>query len=201
MASSKDEDDDPVIKEYDVYMTPFASPTPSNQPGCPTGDSNQALYWLRYEGIKRENAHCAANENAPVATRIKPNSSFLEVDLPIADFSSHDRRKARAYGQTLKDTGGGLNFGISSGFSGSLGRSGGSGHVFTGRENSSKRSTSESKQGHDGIDLNESNEDEDIEMRHTTVGSLISRPKENGGHYMAGIFWGGKWIHHFLLPL
>ncbi|KAI9665577.1 MAG: hypothetical protein M1831_001720 [Alyxoria varia] len=192
MASSKDEDDDPVIKEYDVYISPFASPTPLHQPGSSIGDSNQALYWLKYEGIKRENAHCAANENAPIATRFKPNSSFLEVDLPITDFSAHDRRKSHAYGQTLKDTGGGLNFGISSGFSGSLGRMGGSGGVFTGREAASKRATTESKQHSDEVDLEESKEETGIEMRHTTVGSLVSRPKENQAHYMAGIFCGNQ---------
>lgn len=84
-----DVDDDPVVNEYDVYMTP---------------EQETQLYLLQYinRGPKQ---HFSRNDRShPVAMRIKEKSGFLEVDVPLDINPNFNRAVGVKWGEAIRKT-------------------------------------------------------------------------------------------------
>jgi DNA-directed RNA polymerase III subunit RPC5 len=96
------EEDDPVIAEYDVYVTP---------------DLQEQIYLLQYPNRSRDKADSHAS-NTAVDVRIKPKSGFMEIDMETNIHKSFDKKKGVIWGEAVRQTkeSGTDSFGIASGF-------------------------------------------------------------------------------------
>ncbi|KAH7088906.1 hypothetical protein FB567DRAFT_440680 [Paraphoma chrysanthemicola] len=99
-----EEDDDPVVAEYDVYITPEAEA--------------QQLYVLQYLNRPPDQPFTKATESQPTALRIKKDSGFVEVDVPIDIHNNYNRPAGVRWGESMRKTKGfgQRAFGIASGF-------------------------------------------------------------------------------------
>ncbi len=100
--SFEDEENDPVIAEYDVYMTP---------------ELQEQIYLLQYPNRLRDNTYDHVSHTA-TAVRIKPKSGFMEIDLETNVHTGFDKKKGVIWGEAVRQTkeSGTDSFGIASGF-------------------------------------------------------------------------------------
>ncbi|CAN9222434.1 unnamed protein product [Alternaria alternata] len=105
------EDDDPVVAEYDVYITPEVA--------------EQQLYVLQYLNRPPDQPFTKATESQPSELRIKKDSGFVEVDVPINIHRNYNRVAGVRWGETMRKTKGfgQKAFGIASGFERTMPRS------------------------------------------------------------------------------
>jgi DNA-directed RNA polymerase-3 subunit RPC5 len=99
-----DDEDDPIVAEYDVYITP---------------ESDDHLYLLQYPNRDRDMPYNERNQSAPTEMRIKPQTGFLEVDVDFGfDHSHFIPTKGVMWGDAIKTAReSGLNaYGVASGF-------------------------------------------------------------------------------------
>jgi DNA-directed RNA polymerase-3 subunit RPC5 len=99
-----DDEDDPIVAEYDVYITP---------------ENDDHLYLLQYPNRHRDKPYNERNQSAPAEMRIKPHTGFLEVDVEFGVDESHFiPTRGVTWGDALKTAReSGLNaFGVASGF-------------------------------------------------------------------------------------
>jgi hypothetical protein len=98
------EDDDPVVAEYDVFITPETEA--------------QQLYVLQYLNRPPDQPFTKATESQPTALRIKKDSGFVEVDVPIDIHHNYNRPAGVRWGESMRKTKGfgQRAFGIASGF-------------------------------------------------------------------------------------
>jgi DNA-directed RNA polymerase-3 subunit RPC5 len=103
-AAMQEEDDDPVVAEYDVYITPEAEA--------------QQLYVLQYLNRPPDQPFTKATRSEPTALRIKKDSGFVEVDIPIDIHQNYNRPAGVRWGESMRKTKGfgQRAFGIASGF-------------------------------------------------------------------------------------
>ena len=99
-----DDDDDPVVAEYDIYITPDVDET--------------QLYVLQYLNHPPDQPFTKATESQPSELRIKKDSGFLEVDVPINISEHYNRQAGVRWGEAMRKTKGfgQKAFGIASGF-------------------------------------------------------------------------------------
>ncbi|KAF2273016.1 uncharacterized protein EI97DRAFT_405127 [Westerdykella ornata] len=84
-----DDPDDPVVKEYDVFIT---------EP------SENDLYVLQFIGRPKVKGPLIGRE-APTQLRVKPESGYFEVDVPLDIHDEHyDRRKGVELGEAVRKT-------------------------------------------------------------------------------------------------
>ncbi|KAF2103348.1 hypothetical protein NA57DRAFT_52872 [Rhizodiscina lignyota] len=104
--SDEENDADPVVAEYDVYLAPT--------------DETRQLYLFQYPNRPRRDTF--KRHTFPSEMRLKPESGFIEVDLPV-HFTNFDRSKGVKWGEALRQAKdeGMSSFGVSGGFS-SIGR-------------------------------------------------------------------------------
>ncbi|KAH7398341.1 DNA-directed RNA polymerase III subunit Rpc5 [Pyrenochaeta sp. MPI-SDFR-AT-0127] len=104
------EDDDPVVAEYDVYITP---------------EMEQQLYVLQYLNRPPDQPFTKATESQPSELRIKKESGFIEVDVPIDISQNYNRPAGVRWGESMRKTKGfgQKAFGIASGFERTMPRS------------------------------------------------------------------------------
>lgn len=105
--AQKREKKDPVIQEYDVYLTK---------------ELQQQIYLLQYPN--RDHDHTFKDHVYPSAMRIKPQAGFMEMDLPI-HFNNFDKTRAIKWGEALrqvKEEGNSGGLGMAGGFGGPPGR-------------------------------------------------------------------------------
>jgi DNA-directed RNA polymerase III subunit RPC5 len=99
-----DDEDDPIVAEYDVYITP---------------ESDDHLYLLQYPNRDRDRPYNERSQSAPTEMRIKPQTGFLEVDVGFGiDHSYCVPTKVVMWGDAIKTAReSGLNaYGVASGF-------------------------------------------------------------------------------------
>lgn len=98
------EDDDPVVAEYDIYITPETA--------------QQQLYVFQYLNRPPDQPFTKATESQPSEVRIKPESGFVEVDVPIDIRQNYNRTAGVRWGEAMRKTKGfgQKAFGIASGF-------------------------------------------------------------------------------------
>ncbi|KAF2258490.1 hypothetical protein CC78DRAFT_537718 [Lojkania enalia] len=97
------EDDDPVVSEYDVFITP---------------DLEQQLYILQYMNRPPEQPFTEAMRSRPSEVRIKEESGFIEVDVPLNIHQNYNRRTGVKWGEAVRKTKGlgQKAYGIAAGF-------------------------------------------------------------------------------------
>jgi DNA-directed RNA polymerase-3 subunit RPC5 len=105
------DDEDPVVAEYDVYITPEVA--------------EQQLYVLQYLNRPPDQPLTKATETQPSALRIKKESGFIEVDVPINIHRNYNRVAGVRWGEAMRKTKGfgQKAFGIASGFERTMPRS------------------------------------------------------------------------------
>lgn len=99
--SDAEADHDPVIAEYDIYITP--------------PNESQQLYVLQYPNRARDDT--SAKRKPPSGMRIKPSSGFMEIDMPI-HFTNYDKTRGMRWGESMKQAqeDGVSSFGMAGGF-------------------------------------------------------------------------------------
>jgi DNA-directed RNA polymerase-3 subunit RPC5 len=99
-----EEDDDPVVAEYDVFITPEVA--------------EQQLYVLQYLNRPPDQPFTKATQSQPAELRLKQASGFVEVDIPIDIHQNYNRPAGVRWGESLRKTKGfgQRAFGIASGF-------------------------------------------------------------------------------------
>lgn len=105
------EDDDPVVAEYDVYITPEVA--------------EKQLYVLQYINRPPDKRLTKSFGSKPSELRIKKESGFIEVDVPLDIHKNFDRAAGVQYGEAMRKTKGfgQKAFGIASGFERTMPRS------------------------------------------------------------------------------
>src|ERR1700744_276319 len=99
-----DDEDDPIVAEYDVYLTP---------------EDDDRLYLLQYPNRDLDMAYNARNLSAPTEMRIKPDAGFLELDIGLGiDHDYFVPVRGVTWGAALKTAkeSGLTAFGVASGF-------------------------------------------------------------------------------------
>lgn len=105
------DDDDPVVAEYDVYITPEVE--------------QQQLYVLQYLNRPPDQPLTKATDSQPSELRVKKDSGFIEVDVPIDIHQHYNRTAGVRWGESMRRTKGfgQKAFGIASGFERAMPRS------------------------------------------------------------------------------
>lgn len=111
-APSDVEDDDPVVAEYDVYITPEVE--------------EQQLYVLQYLNRQPDQPFTKATGSQPAELRVKKETGFIEVDVPINIRQNYNRVNGVRWGEAMRKTKGfgQKAFGIASGFERTMPRAG-----------------------------------------------------------------------------
>lgn len=105
------EDDDPVVAEYDVFITPEMEA--------------QQLYVLQYLNRQPDHPFTKSNDSEPTELRIKTESGFIEVDVPMDIQNNYSRVAGVNWGEAMRKTKefGQKAYGIASGFERTMPRS------------------------------------------------------------------------------
>jgi len=170
--SFEEDDDDPVVAEYDVFMTPR--------------QLEQSLL-LQYPNRDRSKPYGQAGEK-PVEMRVKLKTGFVEVDVETNVHSNFDRQKGVQWGEALnqaKESGADF-FGMASGF---------------GKSTRSEHFSTDAITSHANVvdtqqllnDFEQSNE-QGLVLNKQTLGGQIVRPENGKPNYMLGTFR-GKELH------
>ncbi|KAK5264857.1 hypothetical protein LTR99_009063 [Exophiala xenobiotica] len=92
-----DDEDDPVVASYNVYLT--------DAPVSNSNDPSSKLFVLQYPSHRRRSKpYNAALSQAPTSLRWKPDTGFLEVDVPILTNEYYNYNAAEKYGKAIKDS-------------------------------------------------------------------------------------------------
>jgi DNA-directed RNA polymerase-3 subunit RPC5 len=83
----EDDDDDPVVAEYDCFLN---------------GNASGERFELIFAGLNKDTAKEHTGAHCPTEFRIKPESGFIEVDLPIDIHHEYDRQKGVKFGEALR---------------------------------------------------------------------------------------------------
>jgi DNA-directed RNA polymerase-3 subunit RPC5 len=102
-AATMEDDEDPVIAEYDVFITP---------------EMHEQIYVLQYLNRDGGNGLRRSNNSGPLQLRVKEQSGFVEVDIPMDIRKNFSRPAGVKWGEALRKTKGfgQKAYGISSGF-------------------------------------------------------------------------------------
>jgi DNA-directed RNA polymerase-3 subunit RPC5 len=84
-----DNDDDPVVSEYDVFITP---------------ELEHQLYVLQYINRPPDLPFTKTTQSQPSEIRIKPQSGFIEVDIPINIRQNYNKPQGVRWGEALRKT-------------------------------------------------------------------------------------------------
>lgn len=199
--SDSDPDDDPIINEYDVYITsPFPSSTststskPTTKPTPNNPEPAQSLYLLQFPTRDRETPYNAQSGTCPTSVRLKPSSGYLELDVPINPTFNYDRTRAREWGSALHkaSTEGAQGFGLAAGFAQNVAVRSGGAAAARGATAGSSSVTSDSRAssrrpGPSHFNEHEE-EDERTKLIHQTLGGQIIREEKGRPQYMLGAF-------------
>ncbi|KAH8728801.1 DNA-directed RNA polymerase III subunit Rpc5 [Phaeosphaeriaceae sp. PMI808] len=179
MASAMDaEDDDPVVAEYDVYITPEIE--------------EQQLYVLQCLNRPDDQLLTKAMGSRPTELRIKKDSGFVEVDIPIDIHQNYNRTAGVRWGESMRKTKGfgQKAFGIASGFERTMPRS-------TNRPGAGEGAPVAPVAADDDDNLEDyvTNFEDANEKGHVlntqTFGGQIVKDDGKGPSYMLGTFSGG----------
>ena len=170
--------DDPVIAEYDVFITP---------------DFPERPYVLQYPNRNREQPYSQAGHAQPQEMRIKPKAGLLELDVPMTVHHNFDKLKGLQWGGALKRAkdNESFAFGLASGFGNAGMRPAGSrtdrgGNSFRGQDDN------EDEFAQCGLDNYKSMIDEGRVLHEQTLGGLILPSEAGKPLFMLGAFTGSK---------
>ncbi|KIW01820.1 hypothetical protein, variant [Verruconis gallopava] len=169
-----DSDDDPVVAEYNVYITP---------------ELKEQLYLLQYPTRKRQDPFNAEHGTLPTEMRVKPKTGFLEVDIGITPARRFDKLKGLQWGQALKHAkdAKAKGFGLSSGFGRGNELESGMKVLVSGSGSGKGKSGYE-----DPLNDFEAQVERGGVLMKQTFGGTIKKPDEGRPYYMAGTFRGNE---------
>ncbi|KAF4552124.1 Sin-like protein [Elsinoe fawcettii] len=167
MPSRSEQDKDPVVSEYDIYITPAVA---------------ERIFMLQYPLRPRAKPYNRRYGEAPVELRMKPESGFIEIDVELAPEANFNKAQGITWGKAMHQSkaSGLTTFGASAGF--------GPGTVKSGpRGNRYDEYTSE-------VNYFDSMANEGKVFSKQTLGGQISSAEEGKPQYMLGTFR-GKELH------
>lgn len=165
MPPSRDDDDDPVVATFNVFLNP-ALP------------ENQKIIAL-HQSVRYDEGQSPAFPHPPTEVRIKPDSGIIEVDVPLDMLDNYDREKGMQYGRALRETmeaKGGGSHGLAGGF--------GVGAPAAPLSRKSERDRDRERRA-EWVDEVRA----DRVLRSQTLGGIV--PKTEPVNYMIGVFQGG----------
>lgn len=206
--SDDEDEEDPVISTFDVYITAPSSSAGTNtttttiaptttaaeesgtaEPSPTSTSKTTSVYLLQYPTRIRQQPY--TNASAPTALRLKPTAGFIEVDVPNnLSAGAFDAAKARTWGRAMERaesaTGkGGTGYGVANGFVGE-----GTGGAGTGTARRKRPGRGEGS----GSDIEMGDEDGDHKrsrvLETQTLGGLVTKGGKGSPNYMLGTFRG-----------
>jgi hypothetical protein len=186
------EDDDPVVAEYDVYITPEAE--------------EQQLYVLQYLNRPPDQPFTKGTQSQPAELRVKKESGFVEVDVPIDILHNYNRPAGVRWGESLRKTKGfgQRAFGIASGFERTMPRATNRAGAGAGAGEGAP-AASTAIEDDDNFEEYVTHFEDANEKGHVlnvqTFGGQIQNDEGKGPSYMLGTFRDGRlqpcrWKHH-----
>ncbi|KAE9962373.1 hypothetical protein EG328_000619 [Venturia inaequalis] len=167
-----DTEDDPVIAEYNVYITP---------------ELEEQVYLLQFPNRDRQQPYNSRTGAQPVEMRMKPKTNFMELDIATNVASNFDKSKGMLWGSAMKtaNESGAAGFGMSSGF----GKSNRGNELF----NPDKRGKKARDPGQAHVGKTRSERFDDANeagkvLNKQTLGGQIVLPAEGKPMYMLGTF-------------
>ncbi|KAI9836628.1 MAG: hypothetical protein M1819_001262 [Sarea resinae] len=124
--SSSDDEDDPVVRTYDVFITP---------------EMSEQLFVLQYPNRAADSPYCEANHAKPLELRMKPRSGHVELDVPMNIRANYDKIKGIEWGEAVRKVHAERSGG-SFGFAGGFGSGGGGGGAQAGRRGAGAKNNS-----------------------------------------------------------
>jgi DNA-directed RNA polymerase-3 subunit RPC5 len=165
------DDDDPVIAEYDVYITP---------------EMAEQIFLLQYPNRSREQPYNARSNNEPVEIRMKPETGFVEMDIKTTTEINYDKAKGAAWGEALHTAkeNGAPAFGIASGF--------GKGTTLETGFSTKKRASRGERSVEGRLDAFYEAEEAGKVLNKQTLGGQIIKPEPGMPQYVLGAFRGSQ---------
>ncbi|KAF2682077.1 hypothetical protein K458DRAFT_488799, partial [Lentithecium fluviatile CBS 122367] len=167
------DEEDPVVAEYDVFITP---------------EMETQLHILQYPDREKERPLTRATHSAPSQLRLKENSGFVEVDVPIDVRNFFNRPMGVKWGEALRKTKafGQRAYGISSGFERAMPRPTRSGAVADGTP--APGAIEDDDNFDEWVEHFEDANEKGHVLNTQTFGGQISRDDGKGPSYMLGTF-------------
>jgi hypothetical protein len=81
-----DSEEDPVVKEYDIYMT---------------SELASSLYLFQYPVRAVNKPYTKAQHSCPVDARLKSKAGLIEIDVPVNTAQNFDQEKGKVWGDAL----------------------------------------------------------------------------------------------------
>jgi hypothetical protein len=164
------EDDDPVIAEYNVFITPRQL---------------EQIYLLQYPNRNRSQAYNDRNGARPVDFRLKPQAGFMEMDIGMNPSANFNKFQSLVWGEAIRKAkgsgnGGSATFGAAAGFAPTKG-------VKGGRKTEGGEMSVDQGLARFGEAVNR-----DAVFQKQTLGGQILQDEAGNPNYMLGAFRGGK---------
>lgn len=162
------EDDDPVIAEYNVFITPRQL---------------EQIYLLQYPNRNRSQAYNERNGARPVDFRLKPQAGFMEMDIGMNPSANFNKFQSLVWGEAMrksKANGGSATFGAAAGFAPTKGGKG------RGKQENGEMSVDQ------GLARFQEAVNRDAVFQKQTLGGQILQDEVGNPNYMLGAFRGGK---------
>jgi DNA-directed RNA polymerase III subunit RPC5 len=166
-----EDDDDPVIAEYDVYITP---------------EMAEQIYLLQFPNRSREQPYNERTNAKPLELRVKPESGFMEMDISTTAYVNFDKTKGLKWGEALNTAkeNGATAFGIASGFG--KGTTSETGFPSRLRAPRGERNIENQHAAFEEAEL------AGKVLNKQTLGGQIIKPEPGMPHYMLGAFRGSE---------
>ncbi|OCK77711.1 hypothetical protein K432DRAFT_427797 [Lepidopterella palustris CBS 459.81] len=173
------DDDDPVVAEYDVFITP---------------ELEEKAYLLQYLNRSKDQPYNYRKQMQPMEMRIKENAGFIEVDVPLNVHYNYNRVKGVGWGEALRKAkdDNQTAFGVASGFE----------RVNVTRGGGAAGRPGRSPANHGGLDMEDDIDDylrrfdDANEKGHVlnkqTLGGQILKDEPGMPKYMLGTFRGNE---------
>ncbi|KAI4744110.1 hypothetical protein E4T50_05503 [Aureobasidium sp. EXF-12298] len=160
------EDDDPVIAEYNVFITPRQL---------------EQIYLLQYPNRNRSQAYNDRNGARPVDFRLKPQAGFMEMDIGMNPSANFNKYQSLVWGEAMrksKANGGSATFGAAAGFAPTKGGKG------RGKQENGEISVDA------GLSHFQNAINRDAVFQKQTLGGQVLQDEAGNPNYMLGAFRG-----------
>ncbi|KAF1948376.1 hypothetical protein CC80DRAFT_486253 [Byssothecium circinans] len=172
--SMKMDEEDPVVAEYDVFITP---------------EMEEQLYILQYLDRPPHDPFTQAAGSKPESLRIKQQSGFVEVDVPLNVHHNFNRPMGVRWGEAVRKTKqlGQKAYGIASGFERTMPRLNRPGAAATDGQPAPNTSLDDDNNQDYVINFEDANEKGHV-LNMQTFGGQIEQDDGKGPTYMLGTF-------------